>query len=280
MKVKELINYGREVLIENNIEDYSIISKMLAKHILNMTNVEIIINEEKEISEEEKNRYDFALTEIVKGIPVQYITYNQEFMGMNFYVNEDVLIPQPDTEILVEEVIKLCKNYKDNIKILDICTGSGAIGISIVKSVENINLIASDISDKALEIAKKNAKNNEILNRIDFVKSDMFENINDKFDIIVSNPPYIETNVISTLSKQVQNEPHLALDGGKDGLDFYRILANQAKEYLKPNGYLCMEIGYNQKDKVEQLLKENGYKNIYCKKDLSGNDRVIIANNI
>ena len=278
MKVKELINYGREVLSENNIEDYSIISKMLAKHILNMTNVEIIINEEKEISEEEKNRYDFALTEIVKGIPVQYITHNQEFMGMNFYVNEDVLIPQPDTEILVEEVIKLCKNYKDNIKILDICTGSGAIGISIVKSVENINLIASDISDKALEIAKKNAKNNEILNRIDFVKSDMFENINDKFDIIVSNPPYIETNVINTLSKQVQNEPHLALDGGKDGLDFYRILANQAKEYLKPNGYLCMEIGYNQKDKVEQLLKENGYKNIYCKKDLSGNDRVIIAN--
>ena len=278
MEVKELINYGREVLIENNIEDYSIISKMLAKHILKMTNVEIIINEEKEISEEEKNRYDFALTEIVKGIPVQYITHNQEFMGMNFYVNEDVLIPQPDTEILVEEVIKLCKNYKDNIKILDICTGSGAIGISIVKSVENINLIASDISDKALEIAKKNAKNNEILNRIDFVKSDMFENINDKFDIIVSNPPYIETNVINTLSKQVQNEPHLALDGGKDGLDFYRILANQAKEYLKPNGYLCMEIGYNQKDKVEQLLKENGYKNIYCKKDLSGNDRVIIAN--
>ena len=280
MKVKELINYGREVLIENNIEDYSIISKMLAKHILKMTNVEIMINEEKEISEEEKNKYDLALTQIVEGIPVQYITNNQEFMGINFYVNEYVLIPQPDTEILVEEVINLCKNYKEKINILDICTGSGAIGISILKNVENVDLVASDISDKTLEIAKKNAKDNELIDKIDFIKSDMFENINDKFDIIVSNPPYIETNVISTLSKQVQNEPHLALDGGKDGLRFYNILANQAKEYLKPNGYLCMEIGYNQKDKVEQLLKENGYKNIYCKKDLSGNDRVIIANNI
>ena len=250
---------------------------MLAKHILKMNNVEIMINEEKEISEEKKNQYDFALTKIVNGTPIQYITNNQEFMGINFYVNENVLIPQPDTEILVEEVIKLCENYKEEINILDICTGSGAIGISVVKNVENINLIVSDISDKALDIAKMNAKNNEAIERIDFVKSDMFENINDKFDIIVSNPPYIETNVISTLSKQVQNEPHLALDGGKDGLDFYRILANQAKEYLKPNGYLCMEIGYNQKDKVEQLLKENGYKNIYCKKDLSGNDRIIVA---
>ena len=277
MKVKELINYGREVLIKNNIEDYSIISKMLAKHILKMNNVEIMINEEKEISEEEKKQYDFALTKIVNGTPIQYITNNQEFMGINFYVNENVLIPQPDTEILVEEVIKLCENYKEEINILDICTGSGAIGISIVKNVKNAILTVSDISDKALDIAEMNAKNNELLNRIDFVKSDMFENINNKFDIIVSNPPYIETNVISTLSKQVQNEPHLALDGGKDGLDFYRILANQAKEYLKPNGYLCMEIGYDQKEKVEQLLKENGYKNIYCKKDLSGNDRIIVA---
>ena len=270
MKIKELIIYGKKILKENNIEDYNIITKILVKYILKMDLTEIIINEDKEISEDEKVRFNVALNKIIQGIPLQYITNNQEFMGMNFFVDENVLIPQPDTEILVEEVIEICKKYKRELKVLDICTGSGAIGISIAKNIDNAKVVLSDISSKALEIAKINAVENNVIDKIKFVESDMFDNIEGKFDIIVSNPPYIETDTI--------NEPHLALDGGKDGLDFYRILSQNSKKYLKPNGYLCIEIGYNQKEKVEELLQNNSYKNIYCKKDLSANDRVVIGN--
>ena len=278
MKIKELINYGKNFLSKNNIDDSAIISKMLAEYILGLDRNKIIISEDKEVEENEKERYYLGLIEIVQGMPIQYITNKQEFMGLNFYVDENVLIPQPDTEILVEEVINICKERKENIKILDICTGSGAIGISVAKYIENVKVILSDISTNALKVAKKNTKVNKVEDKIEIIESDMFENISNKFDIIVSNPPYIETEVIKTLDKEVQNEPHLALDGGEDGLDFYRILVKNAKEFLKPNGYLCMEIGYNQKEAVENLLEENNYKNIYSKKDLSGNDRIVVAN--
>ena len=278
MKIKELINYGKNFLSKNNIDDSAIISKMLAEYILGLDRNKIIISEDKEVEENEKERYYLGLIEIVQGMPIQYITNKQEFMGLNFYVDENVLIPQPDTEILVEEVINICKERKENIKILDICTGSGAIGISVAKYIENVKVILSDISTNALKVAKKNTKVNKVEDKIEIIESDMFENISNKFDIIVSNPPYIVTEVIKTLDKEVQNEPNLALDGGEDGLDFYRILVKNAKEFLKPNGYLCMEIGYNQKEAVENLLEENNYKNIYSKKDLSGNDRIVVAN--
>ena len=173
------------------------------------------------------------------------------------------------------------------VKIWDLCTGSGAIAISLEKYLNlekylensNIEIYASDISEKALKIAEKNAK---IINQdtnIKFVLSDMFKNIPQKdFDIIVSNPPYIETDTITTLSKEVQNEPLIALDGGNDGLEFYRIIASNGYKYLKNNGTILMEIGYNQKEKVTNIFKESGkYKSIECIKDLSNNDRVIIA---
>ena len=278
MKLNELIIYGKEILNENKIEDANIISKVLAKYILGIKNNELIIQNEQEISENEKTEYEKAIDKIVNGIPLQYITNSQEFYGLDFYVDENVLIPQPDTEVLVEEVINICNKYNDEINVLDICSGSGIVGISIAKNIKNANITFSDIDENTLKIAKRNAESNRITNNINFIKSNMFENIKDKFDIIVSNPPYIETEVIKTLDKQVQNEPHIALDGGKDGLDFYRILVNNAKKYLKPNGYLCMEIGYNQKESVEELLKQNNYNNIYSKKDLSGNDRIVIAN--
>ncbi len=210
--------------------------------------------------------------------------HNQEFMKMNFYVDENVLIPQPDTEILVEEVINICSGLscaytKDqNIRILDLCTGSGAIGISLAKYIENSKVTMSDLSKKALEIANKNAIKNEVKDRCSFINSDMFENINEKYDIIVSNPPYIKTEVISTLDKEVQNEPVMALDGGEDGWYFYRIIVNEAWKYLKQDGILAMEIGYDQKKEVIKLL-ENTYKfkEIYSKKDLAEKDRIIIA---
>lgn len=277
MKIKELIIYGKNLLTANNIEDASLISKLLAEFILNMNKTQLIANDEKEISEEEKTRYYLALIEIVQGMPVQYITNNQEFMKLNFYVDENVLIPQPDTEILVEEVIKIINDT--DVKVLDICTGSGCIGTSIAKYTRNSTITMSDISSKALNIARNNyTKNIEDTSKVEFIQSDMFEEIKGKYDIIVSNPPYIESEEINKLDKQVQNEPHLALDGGEDGLEFYRKLAGEAHKFLNKNGYLCMEIGYNQKEAVIQLLKENkNYKEIYSKKDLSQNDRIIIA---
>ena len=279
MKIKELIIYGKNLLEKNDIEDSFIISKILAEFILEMDKTKIIINEEKEITEEQKTRYYLALIEIVQGMPVQYITNKQEFMKLKFYVDDNVLIPQPDTEILVEEVINIAKESKECLNILDMCTGSGCIGVSIAKNLENANVVMSDISHQALEIAKKNYAQNITNGKVaKFVESNMFEKIEGKFDIIVSNPPYIETKEIENLSEEVKKEPHIALDGGKDGLDFYRILISEAYKYLNDNGYLCMEIGYNQKEAVVRLIEQSGkYKESYCKKDLAGNDRIIIA---
>lgn len=279
MKVKELIIYGKNLLTKNSIEDANLISKLLAEFVLNMDKTQLIINEEKQIDEEEKTRYYLALIEIIQGMPIQYITNNQEFMKLNFYVDKNVLIPQPDTEILVEEVIEIINSKNKSLKVLDICTGSGCIGTSIAKYTKNTNITMSDISSKALNIAKNNyTKNIEDTSKVEFIQSDMFEEIKAKYDIIVSNPPYIESKEISKLDKQVQNEPHLALDGGEDGLEFYRKLTGEAHKFLNKNGYLCMEIGYNQKEPIIQLLKENkNYKEIYSKKDLSQNDRIIIA---
>ena len=199
-------------------------------------------------------------------------------MGLQFYVDENVLIPQPDTEILVEETIKLLKE-KQNIQILDLCTGSGCIAIAIAKYLKSAKVIAIDISKKALEIAQKNSKINEVEEKIQFMQSDLWQEIKKQaFDIIVSNPPYIETENIQKLSKQVQKEPLIALDGGKDGLEFYRKIIKEAPNYLKEDGYLCLEIGYNQKKQIiNEMLQTKDYKYIVSKKDLAGNDRVIIG---
>ena len=199
-------------------------------------------------------------------------------MKLDFYVDENVLIPRADTEILVEEVINQCsKKQGREYKILDLCTGSGAIGISLAKYIENVEVICVDVSKKALEIAEKNAKNNNVDN-IKFIYSNMFSNIKDKFDIIVSNPPYIKRKVIEELEKEVQNEPHIALDGGIDGLDFYKIIVNHVYDYLNDEGEVFLEIGYDQKDEVIDLLKHcEKFDKIYSKKDLYGNDRIVVA---
>lgn len=213
-----------------------------------------------------------GLVELEKGYPLQYITHQQSFWGLDFYVDENVLIPQPDTEIAVERALKILR-LRHNQRVLDLCTGSGAIAISVAVN-SNAKVWASDVSEKALEIAKKNAIDNNA--DVNFILSNMFENINGQFDIIISNPPYIETNTIPTLDLEVQNEPHLALDGGSDGLDFYRTIANHAPDYLNEDGILILEIGYNQKEAVEDLLKAN-FINIETYKDYANNDRVIVA---
>lgn len=278
MLIKDAIRKGMITLKTNNIEEPNLKSRLLMQYILNKSRQYLLTHDNEELTKTQEKAYFENIEKISKGIPLQHITHSQEFMKMNFYVNEDVLIPRPDTEILVEEVINICKK-KRNVKILDMCTGSGVIAISLAKYIKNSEITAVDISPSALRVAKLNAKNNEVEDKITFIESDLFQNIKkEKYDIIVSNPPYIKKEVIKLLDKEVQKEPYIALDGGKDGLDFYRKIINQGFEYLKFNGYLCLEIGYNQKEEVIDIINsEEKYSNVYAKKDLAGNDRIIIA---
>jgi len=277
MNIEEILKKEINNLKQNNIENSTLKAKILLENILNVKKEYLLIHSEEEVKQEDKIKYENCIKELIKGKPLQYITNNQEFMGLNFYVDENVLIPQPDTEILVEKAIEIAETTQKN-KILDMCTGSGCIAISLAKKINNAQITAVDISNSALKVANKNAINNNVENKIKFVNSDMFNNIEEKFDIIVSNPPYIETETINKLEIEVQNEPHLALDGGIDGLKFYKIIANNAFEYLNENGYLLLEIGYNQQNSVTQLLQDIGkYKNIETIKDLGGNYRVVIA---
>ena len=274
MKIKELKRIGIKKLEDNNIDDVMFKADKLLQYVLNMNKTDLLINENNLVDANLEEKYLVLIDEIIQGKPLQYITNSQEFMKLNFYVDENVLIPQPDTEILVEKAIDIIKKSK-NISILDLCTGSGAIAVSIKKYMGNATVYALDISKKALEIAKLNAKNNDT--DIHFIESDMFENIkNIEFDLIVSNPPYIETKELKRLPKDVQNEPRLALDGGEDGLTYYRIIRDEGYKFLKNNGVILLEIGYNQNKTVVDLFKENNnYKNIEIYKDLSNIDRVI-----
>ena len=270
MNISELLVNGKHLLkdIEVGIIKYSI----LLEYILKLSREKIVSNPNIEVSDNNVESYLNKINDIKNGMPIQYITNKQEFMKLNFYVDKNVLIPQPDTEILVEKAIEICNNHGNDIKILDLCTGSGAIGISIAKNIKNAKVYATDIKNTVIDIAKQNAKQNNVDN-IEFIVSDMFENIQEKdFDIIVSNPPYIETDVIKTLPTEVRNEPIIALDGGKDGLKFYKIILSEYKKYLKKDGYLLLEIGYNQAKSVGELINLN-YSII---EDLAGNDRVII----
>ena len=270
MKIREALQIAVKTMQAYQIEDVYTKARILLAHFLLISKEQLALHSDDEIADSQLIDYENAVQMICFGKPIQYITNEQEFMKMKFYVDENVLIPQPDTEILVEETISCIQGEEI---VLDLCTGSGAIAVSIAKYTK-AHVTASDISNEAIQIAKKNAKKNKVV--VNYVLSDLFENIQTKFDIIVSNPPYIETQVIATLSKEVQQEPHLALDGGEDGLDFYRILAKQADSCLLPGGYLLLEIGYHQKDAVISLFNDTKkYDKIECIQDLSKNDRVI-----
>lgn len=267
MKVIDALKKSIILLKEYNINEPIQKARILLADLLNIRKADLIIKENMELDINIINKYFDNIQKLCNNYPLQYITKKQEFMGNVIEVNESVLIPRQDTEILVEEALKYAHG-----NILELCTGSGAIAISIAKSCHDVKIIATDISEMALEVAKRNSEKHKA--NVNFIKSDLFQNVIGKYNLIVSNPPYIETKTIYNLEEQVKKEPIIALDGGKDGLDFYRKIAENAYNYLNMGGYLCLEIGYNQKDKVIQLL-ENKYTNIKCVKDLSGNDRVI-----
>lgn len=277
MNIKQALEEAKNILKSNNFEDSNIIAKELLSYVLKKDKVYLTINLDSDLTDIEYVEFTKYIEQIIDGKPLQYITQKQEFMGIDFFVNEDVLIPQPDTEILVETVLDICKRYgKQSLRILDLCTGSGAIAISLSK-ILNTQVFASDVSIKALKVAEKNNVMNNT--KVEFIESNLFEKINgEKFDIIVSNPPYIKNEEIKSLSKQVQNEPYIALAGGEDGLDFYRKIIDEAYKYINKNGYLCLEIGYDQKEDLIKLIKQNeNYEYENCIKDLSNNDRCIIA---
>ena len=278
MNIRQIIEKGAIELKINRIEMPKTKARMLIQFILNKPRQYIIVNDQKNLEKETEETYFKCIDMLKQGMPIEHITHQKEFMKLNFYVDENVLIPRQDTEILVEEVIDIAKKMKAK-KILDLCTGSGAIAVSLAKYIDNCEVTALDISPKALEIAKLNAKNNEVENKITFIESNIFENLPlEKYDIIVSNPPYIKKEIIKTLNKDVQREPRIALDGGDDGLDFYRKIIKEAYEYLKFKGYLCLEIGYDQKEDVIRLInQEDKYINTYSKKDLFGNDRIVVT---
>lgn len=280
MNIREAIKTGMNMIKEKNIEDATLKSKMIMENVLGQNRQYIIANDLKQLDCKQEKEYFLKIKKILENNPIEYITNKKEFMNLELYVNQDVLIPRQDTEILVEEVINILQNIKaENIQILDMCTGSGAIAIALAKNVEKCIVDAVDISSGALEVVRKNVVKNQVEDKINIINSDLFSKVpNKKYNLIVSNPPYIERNVIENLDKQVQKEPIIALDGGEDGLDFYRIIAEQAINYLKTGSFLCFEIGYNQKNDVIKIIEdEQNYKNTYCKKDLYGNDRIIIT---
>ena len=229
------------------------------------------------------NKFNEMLVKRVKHMPLQYILNESYFYNLKFYVDENVLIPRQDTEVLVDNVIK--DNPNGIVNLLDLCTGSGAIGISIAKNIKINNLVLADISEKALNISKYNVDQVNLDNtKVHYLKTDMFYNMKkflvenqiENFDIITINPPYIESNTIDKLEAEVKDfEPKIALDGGDDGLKFYKIIFENVREFLNFNSKVYMEIGYNQAEKIRELFDLYNYKNFKIIKDLSNNDRVI-----
>ncbi len=272
--VKDIVAQAKKKLDACGIVESRIDSWLLAESVLGVSRQDLFLEPEKSISEEQAQKYFEAISERAEHIPLQYITGRQQFMDFEFIVNEDVLIPRPETELLVEQVISYIKER--DVKVLDMCTGSGCIAVSIDRMCANADVTAVDISEKALKVAGENNVNNQ--GRVTFVQSDLFENINETYDVIVSNPPYIPTSDIDTLMEEVRiHEPHLALDGSADGLKFYREICTNAVNYLNKNGKIFLEIGYDQGRTVPELLRENGFTDIQVLKDLSGNDRMVIA---
>ncbi len=289
MKTRILVKEGEYRLSKAFCMDPKIDAQELYCFLTGMDKVNLFLKAEEEVDAETEKKYMELIEKRAQRIPLQHITGVQEFMGYTFRVSPDVLIPRQDTETLVAEAARTIQNTpreklsffeklrgQKEWEVLDLCCGSGAVGISLAKICGNIRVTASDISSKAIEIAEKNASDLRV--KVRFLTGNMFIPHKDrKFDMIVSNPPYIRTNMISILQDEVKkHEPLQALDGGRDGLDFYRIIVEKAADHLKPDGFLLMEIGHDQGEDLRKMLKDSGkYTPAEIIKDLPGRDRVV-----
>ncbi|SES76886.1 peptide chain release factor N(5)-glutamine methyltransferase [[Clostridium] polysaccharolyticum] len=268
--LEQLWTEGTEALEAAGVEEASLNAWYLLSEAFSITRASYLLSRGKEAGVEETGRYLGWIAVRATRYPLEYILGKQEFMGLSFKVNENVLIPRQDTEILVEGVLNSAKGKK----VLDMCTGSGCIAISLAKLGNALEVHGVDISREALMVAKENADHNQV--QVEFVESNLFGNVTGKYDIIVSNPPYIESKVIETLMPEVREfEPVLALDGTEDGLYFYREISNAAPEYLTEEGEIFFEIGYNQGEAVTNILKAAGFAYAQVRKDLAGLDRVV-----
>ena len=271
MTYREAIETGTRILQKENIADAKIDAWYLLQMACKIDRNFYYLHEEDELTAEQQSEYESTVHKRAEHVPLQYIIGEQEFMGLKFKVNSNVLIPRQDTETLVEEALRVAK---PGMRVLDLCTGSGCIIISLAKNVADISCTGSDISKQALLVAKENAKANEV--EVEWERSDLFENISGTFDLIVSNPPYIPTGEIPGLMPEVRDfEPVDALDGKEDVLYFYRIITEKSPEYLTSDGYLYFEIGYDQGEAVSAMMRQCGYTQVEVIKDLAGNDRVV-----
>ena len=272
MTLEELLTTGISRLTEAGIEEANIDSAYLLEYALHVNRVSYILNKNQEVSEKDAEKFLSVIKKREERIPLQHITGEQEFMGYSFWVNEHVLIPRQDTEILVEQVARVAEGKR----VLDMCTGSGCILLSLAKLCNLQSALGVDLSKEALEVANRNRERLQC--DAEFIQSDLFEQVTGSFDVIVSNPPYIETEVITGLMEEVrEHEPYMALDGGQDGLIFYRRIVSEAGKYLSENGYLCFEIGYNQGLEVKKLMEEAGFVECQVIKDLAGLNRVVMG---
>ena len=271
MNYTEAFLMGMQKLKEAEIGEAQLDARLLLEEVCGTDHNTLLCHGDREVSEEEEEKYRRALEQRAVHVPLQHLLGYQDFMGLRFQVNEYVLIPRQDTEILVEEAMRY---LHDGMRILDLCTGSGCILLSLLHYSNDCEGVGVDISQEALQVAAQNA---ELLGiKADFLKSDLYEKVTGKFDLLVSNPPYIERKVIPTLMEEVREyDPYIALDGGEDGLDFYRRIIGGAQDYLKRGGQILMEIGSGQAQAVSELLREAGFKEIDVCRDFAGLDRVV-----
>lgn len=271
MTYREAVEFGTKCLTDAGVPDAALDAWYLLQMVCRIERSYYYVHGEEDITQDAQKEYEIAVQKRAEHIPLQYIIGEQEFMGLRFKVNSNVLIPRQDTETLVEQVLKI---VKPGMKVLDLCTGSGCVLISVLKNALELTGVGSDISKTALLVAKENAKMHEV--DADWIRSDLFDNITETFDVIMANPPYIPTGEILSLMPEVRDfEPENALDGGADGLDFYRKIAGQVKDYLNPGGYVYMEIGYDQGEAVSELMRNAGFTEVEVIKDLARNDRVV-----
>lgn len=280
-KIGELLIDGNKILKEANIDTYILDTQLLLGKVLGKDKLYLITNKEGEVSKFKEREFYSLIEKRKNKMPISYILKTTEFMGLDLHVEEGVLIPRGDTEILVEETLKFMDEDKEY-EVCDLCCGSGAIGISIAHFRENTKVDLIDYYDVPEKVTKRNIVKQKLSNRAKFIKSDLLNEVinqQKKYDILVSNPPYIKEEVIDTLMEDVKDyEPHTALSGGNDGLDFYRRIVDDSDKILKENGILAFEIGHDQGEEVSNLMVEKGYKNVRVVKDLAGLDRVVIGN--